>query len=210
MRAAWEEIEQTIWECKSCAGHPRAILKIRQQTPEPLTDVKLLIVGIAPPYRDVGPDQVVAQSATNYSNDTLRKFIEETLALPWIELQNRGLVVLHAVKCAILPKNGYQNPPNEIVDICSSNHFAREFLRLRPAEVITLGRVALRAIANLPGLLPHPTFRLSMPLHGSFTLQHGDTKFHLTASRFIRSDTYKQAQHDLKTTAARAGISSGK
>ncbi|MBI2880142.1 MAG: hypothetical protein HYY21_01035 [Candidatus Tectomicrobia bacterium] len=111
--------------------------------------MKLLVVGVAPPYvKDINGKKPAA-SATNNSEDNIRKFVEKTLCLEWDDLKKRGLFFLHAVKCAIVPdKNAFQNPPNKVVDECVRSHFAGEFEIVRAKRVVTLGKAPLRAVTN--------------------------------------------------------------
>lgn len=64
---------------------------------------KLLVVGIAPPWNKEVKKKIVANSAITDSRDLLRSFLEEALGMSWNDLCCRGLVFLHAVKCAVRP-----------------------------------------------------------------------------------------------------------
>ena len=124
----WCKIQKAIWACEVCEGHARVETLIRQQTPRPTIKAKLLVVGVAPPWAKGFKKKIVANSATNNSEDLLRIFLEEALGMPWDDLCCRGLVFLHAVKCAIRPNaQGFQNPPTKVVNDCASRHFTREF-----------------------------------------------------------------------------------
>src|SRR5207244_6328173 len=133
----WKEIQQDIWECNVCKGIARVELNIRQQTELAPTPTKLLVVGIAPPYKEGIAQKIKAKSATNDSEDNFRQFIEETLAVSWDILSVHGLAFLHAVKCAIHPEHRHQNPPSGVVETCAPRHFYREFCEIKPKAVIS-------------------------------------------------------------------------
>ena len=154
MTTGWEEIQRKIRDCDACRAHPRVAIKIRQQTVPPNTSVALLLVGLAPPYEDGVSAPKVANSATNNPSDKLRLFFEKTLARPWDELTGRGLFLVHAVKCAIVPNaQGSQNPPTGVLACCSPVGFAPEFRSLRPPRVVTLGDIARGAVLRTPGVI---------------------------------------------------------
>jgi hypothetical protein len=126
---------------------------IRQQTPPPTIPVSLLLVGLAPPHEEGVSEPKVAKSATNDPSDKLRLFVEETLARRWDELTAKGLFLIHAVKCAIVPNaDDSQNPPPGVVDCCNPVGFAREFQALRAPRVVTLGDMGRRAVLKTPAV----------------------------------------------------------
>jgi len=152
--ARWDEIQSKIWDCEACRTHPRVAIKIRQRTLPPKMSVSLLLVGLAPPHEDDVSVRKVAKSATNDPSDNLRGFVEETLAQRWGDLVGKGLFLIHAVKCAIVPNaDGSQNPPLRVVDCCNPVGFAPEFQSLRPPRVVTLGDMARRAVLRTPGVI---------------------------------------------------------
>lgn len=206
MKSPWEEIQADIWKCNSCKGHPRVDLNVRQQTSGNSGGVRLLVVTIAPPFAIGAGERTVAKSATNNPNDNMRSFLEKSLDLTWDQMIQRGLFLLHAVKCAITIKNGYQNPPNEVVDTCAPIHFAQEFMNIRPAFVITLGQVPRRAVIRIPGIVTPQQLGVSKPLQGEFELVVGSHRFRLYVSRFIRPDSREQVRIDLRKAASAAGI----
>ena len=127
----WRRIQKAVWDCAVCAGNPRVEMNLRQQTDVPMVPPKLLIVALAPPFAAVA-ERRAARSVTNNPEDPLRRFLEASLGSPWEILCARGLAVLHAVKCGIVPTpEGFQNPPREIVDACASNHLAAELGEVR-------------------------------------------------------------------------------
>ena len=105
----WSEVQGRIWDCELCREHGRVACVIRQQTEAPPRHVKLMLIGVAPPYTSGVETKSVADSATNDDDDNLRKlFVEATLGLPWATLVDRGLFLSHAVKCAIRPNDRHQ------------------------------------------------------------------------------------------------------
>lgn len=117
----WGEVQKRIWSCEKCNGISRVECHLRQQTNAPnVRPVRLLILAIAPPFRQGLTDKTIAASALNDPQDNLRLFVEQTLEKPWSSLIDQGLFLLHSVKCAIVPdKYGFQNPPNKVVDLCA-------------------------------------------------------------------------------------------
>lgn len=105
--APWERGQAKIWECEKCATNPRVALTIRQRTISPNMSVSLLLVGLAPPHEDRVSVRKVAKSATKDPSDNVRLFVGQTLARPWDELAGKGLVLIHAVKCALVPNPHY-------------------------------------------------------------------------------------------------------
>jgi uracil-DNA glycosylase len=199
--APWEMIQSNIRDCEICRGNSRVALTIRQQTVAPKSSVTLLLVGLAPPYEDSVTVQNVAKSATNDPTDNLRQFIEKTLAQRWDDLTSKGLFLIHAVKCAIVPKDGgSQNPPRSVVDCCGQIGFAPEFQFLHPPRVVTLGDMARRAILKTPEVtLPHRV-RLSTKLDDlqdswpeGIPCTLGKTPFILHPARFPRTSVTKKA-----------------
>ena len=153
----WDDIQKRIWACDACLGNPRVQLAIRQQTPAPTVLVRLLLIGVAPPYGPGVCVRAVAKSATNNSADNLRTFITETLCRPWDDLVARGLFLIHSVKCAIIPdEEGFQNPPNPVIDRCIPDHFAAEFELVNARRVVTFGKAPLRATLSHPSVTAPP------------------------------------------------------
>lgn len=153
----WEEIQKRIWSCEKCKGHPRVEINVRQQTSSPTKPCAILLVGIAPPHQDCSTDRIVAKSATSDPGDNLRKFIEDAVGLQWNDLIAKGAFLIHAVKCAILPDaEGFQNPPNAVVDQCSSVGFIDELYVLCPSRIVAFGGTARRAVLKHPAIAtPH-------------------------------------------------------
>lgn len=207
----WREIQDAIWRCKKCRGNPKVECNLRQWTEAPEGSVKLLVVGIAPPYvKDVNGKKPAA-SATNDSEDNIRKFIEETLCLEWDDLKKRGLFFLHAVKCAIVPdKKGFQNPPNKVVDECVPSHFAREFEIVRAKRVVTLGGAPFRGVIRTLGGPFLPTgVRLSSKIkdiHGGHKAHFRDHGFIWHVTYFPRRNFRQLAAHELREAARKSGI----
>src|SRR5437867_1049502 len=137
---AWKDVQDRIWACELCRNHGRIACDIRQQTEAPCRDIKLLLVGIAPPYVTGVAQKIRARSATNDPDDNLRKlFVLATLPFSWEGLLARGVFLIHSVKCAIIPKDRHQNPPHDVVDTCASPHFVEEVKLIRPQRVVTFG-----------------------------------------------------------------------
>ena len=206
----WEEIQRAIRTCDKCSPLSRVECTIRQQTGGPRCPVKLLVVGVAPPYSEESRRDGKVRSATNDPNDNLRKFIEKTLRLQWDELIERGFMFLHAVKCAIVPNiGGFADPPKEVVDICARLHFADEFRKVRPERVVTLGGSPLRAVIRT--LEPRLPARIML----AAALKHvlGEHEAFLDGHRFAWHVTYfpragkrKLAAQDIQKTARKSGI----
>lgn len=215
MQTQWGDIQTHIRDCDACAGHPRVALAIRQRTPAPTGPVQLLLLGIAPPHADAVDVLMTAKSATNNPDDNLRTFITETLSSQWDDLICKGLFLIHAVKCAIVPdEQGYQNPPNPVIDRCIPNHFAAEFEVLRAPRVVAFGHAPLRAV------LRHPLVRVPRGVGVSKTLgvllsdwpdgilcSLGQHAFTLHVAPFPRSSpAKKRAAAILKEAALRAAV----
>lgn len=144
---AWNAIQARIWACDACKGDARVELNVRQQTPQPAGPASLLFIGIAPPEQGSPYIRTEAKSATNYLGDNLRRFIEEAADLTWDELVDKRACLVHAVKCAIVPDSeGFQNPPNHVIDRCHKVGFADEFNLLRPTRIVAFGGAARRAV----------------------------------------------------------------
>ena len=205
MKSKWEEIQQDIWDCTACKNVARAELNIRQQTEPIRTSTKLLVVGIAPPYKDGMTQKVQARSATNDPGDNFRNFIETVLELPWDTLKGSGLVFLHAVKCAIRPEDRHQNPPSGVVETCAPRHFYREFLEIKPKAVISFGERARRAVLKMPGCQKPRGLKLSGPLTGQHEMLLESHTFTLFVSPFFLAD-YRQAEETLRAAALYAEI----
>ena len=207
MQNGWRVIQETIWNCSACEGNPKVELNIRQQTDSSSTAPQLLVVAVAPPYLPAISHKLAAKSVTNNSVDGLRKFLESALDLPWEQLQSRGLIVLHAVKCAIIPnEHGFQNPSPGIVDACAPRHLALEFDILRPPIVLALGSAARRAIFKMPDCHKSPAIKFSGPPEGEHNVPYKGSFFKLIVTRFPRAAGEHQARIDLNKAAALAGI----
>src|SRR5262249_38666511 len=99
---SWKKVQDAIWACEVFHGHSRVACTIRQQTDPPARGIKLLLVGIAPPFEPGVALKTRARSATNHPDDNLRKlFVLATLPGTWEDLLERGLFLIHSVKCAI-------------------------------------------------------------------------------------------------------------
>lgn len=150
---AWNNLQGRIRACELCRGHARVACDIRQETDAPDHHVKLLLVGIAPPYVRGVTQKSRARSATNHPDDNLRKlFILATLRFPWNDLLARGMFLIHSVKCAIVPKDRHQNPPVPVVDACAARHFVEELKLIRPPRVVAFGKAPCRALLKVPGV----------------------------------------------------------
>ncbi len=211
----WDDIQKRIWTCDACLGHPRVQLAIRQQTPAPTVLVRLLLVGIAPPYEPGVCVRTVAKSAMNNRDDNLRTFITETLGRPWDDLVARGLFLIHSVKCAIVPdEEGFQNPPNPVIDQCTPDHFAAEFELVNAPRVVTFGKAPLRATLSHPSVIPLQGVTKSKTLKvlisrwpSGIACKLGRQPFTLHVARFPRSNAAKkQASLVLEQATQLAGL----
>lgn len=211
----WQAIQERIWACEACKGHARVEINMRQQTLDPSMATTLLFIGVAPPDQGNPTVRTVAKSATNDPGDNLRKFIEAAVIVRWDDLIAKGAFLIHAVKCAIAPdEEGFQNPPNEVVDRCCSVGFSDELQLLRPARIVALGGAARRAV------LKHPSITAPRGVGVSKTLEKleeswpqgipcklGGDEFTLHPAPFPRSAAAKQKAAVIIREAARlAGI----
>lgn len=206
----WAEVQQAIWDCTACRERPRVELALRQQTPAPGA-TKLLVVAIAPPFKEGVSARTRALSVHNNPADKLRRFLEGALQSTWEDLAGNGLTVLHAVKCAIRPKDGFQNPPTDVIDACVPRHLAKEFSEIRPAVVITLGHAPYRAVLKMPGCDARGLMLSRLPARAGseateHTLRFGVQPFVLIASDFPRLPKAQQVARDIRRAAVRAGL----
>jgi len=207
----WERVQTKIWDCEKCAANPRVAPEIRQQTISPHMSVSLLLVGLAPPHEDGVSVRKVAESATNDPSDNVRLFVEETLAQPCDKLTGKGLFLIHAVKCAIVPNaEGSQDPPRPVVDCCNPVGFAPEFQSLRPPRVVTLGDMARRAVLRAPDVIVPHRLKLTTKLGllqelwpEGIPCKVGDTPFILHPARFPRTAAMKEAAATIVRKAAK-------
>jgi uracil-DNA glycosylase len=155
-----------------------------------------------------------ALSVHTDSKDRLRAFFVRALGQEWDELLRSGLAVLHAVKCAIVPKTAeederqHQNPPRRVVTRCAPPHFAEEFRELNAPVVVTLGVAALVAVRAACGS-SSPKF-LTLPLKefeedDLFRVSVGDRTFDLIVTTHPFAD-WARAMRDVRRAAALARI----
>jgi uracil-DNA glycosylase len=112
-----------------------------------------MLIGVAPPYVRGITTKSVAKSATNDDDDNLRKFfVMATLELSWDALLDRGLFLVHGVKCAIVPKDRHQNPPDDVVDACAPLHIADELKLTMPPRIVVFGGAPYRALVKVSGI----------------------------------------------------------
>lgn len=209
--SSWERVQAKIWDCEKCAANPRVAIKIRQRTIFPNMPVSLLLVGLAPPHEDGVCVWKVAKSATNDSSDNVRLFVEETLAQSWDKLTGRGVVLIHAVKCAIVRNaDGFQNPPPSVVDCCNPVGFAPEFQLLRSPHVVTLGDMARRAVLKTPDVIVPCQLKMTTKLAllqevwpEGIPCNLGDVPFILYPARFPRTAAMKVAAAGVVRKAAK-------
>jgi hypothetical protein len=169
---------------------------------------------VAPPYANGIETRTVANSATNNPNDNLRAFILTVLDRPWEALLARGLYIVHGVKCAIVPKDRHQNPPDDVIDTCAPHHFIREILLTQPHTVVVFGKAPFRALLRIPGV------RTSMPrglgfscsaatlvekTRGGIQITANGWNFRLYGSRFPLQ-ARKQAADILREAATYTGV----
>jgi len=149
----WSEVQRRIWSCELCRGHERVACDIRQQTGASNCSVKLMLIGVAPPYVRGITTKSVAKSATNDDDDNLRKlFVTATLGLSWDVLLDRGLFLVHGVKCAIVPKERHQNPPDAVVDACAPLYLGDELNLMMPPRIVVFGGAPYRALVKVHGV----------------------------------------------------------
>ena len=211
---AFSAIQRSIWECIACVGDMRMEIRLRQQTRVIPGSARLLIVATAPPYRAGVERQIEAASVHSDAQDRLGAFLTKTLDLDLEELVRRGLAVVHAVKCAVVPKDReederqHQDPPQSVTTKCAGLHFVREFRELRAPVVMTLGgraRLALRKAcgAGVPRALAGPL--KAIPRSTVFEIDSHGLRFRLIASAHPFADL-DRARGDLLKVAVIAGI----
>lgn len=170
----------------------------------------------APPHRSSVERQIAAPSVHSDPKDRVRAFIVRTLELDWADLVERGVAVLHAVKCAVVPKDRrederrHQNPPEGVTTKCSRLHFAREFRELKAPVVMTLGGAAKLAVRRVCGADAPPSLRLPLkdiPRSQLFEIDAKGQLFQLIASSHPFADPEK-ARADLLKAATTAGVQS--
>jgi uracil-DNA glycosylase len=162
--------------------------------------IALLFVGVAPPDQGSPDVRTAAKSATNDPEDNLRKFIEAAMASRWDDLIAEHVLLIHVVKCAIVPdEEGFQNPPNEVVDRCRPVGFADELLALRPTRIVALGGAARRAVLKHPSVTAPPRVGVSKTLAQlneawpkGISCKLGGTEFTLHPASFPRSAAAKR------------------
>jgi uracil-DNA glycosylase len=97
--------------------------------------------------------------------------------MSWELLTSSGLVAVHAVKCAIMPDDaGHQNPPRGVVDVCAPQHLASELAAIEPTVVVTLCRMAYRALVVALGTSAYirpSELKLTTPPEAAVTSDHG-------------------------------------
>lgn len=186
----WREVQKRIWLCDKCNGNPRVECHLRQQTNvSDVGPVRLLVIAIAPPFQRGLRDKTIASSALNNPQDKLRLFVERTLEKPWPNLIDQGLFLLHSVKCAIVPdKDGFQNPPNKVVDLCASEYLSEEIHIMRPAVVLALGSAARRAVARYLDTNKSKDLRVSGPLNQDISINMGEQNVRVIVTRFIQGE----------------------
>jgi uracil-DNA glycosylase len=57
------------------------------------------------------------------------------------------------VKCAIVPKDRHQEPPDDVVNVCAPLYLADELNLTKPPRIIALGGAPYRALAKIPGAI---------------------------------------------------------
>lgn len=205
-------LQSDIWACERCADDPRVETRLRQQTAIFPTQTLLLVVATAPPIGQGTDQKVAALSIHSDPRDRLRLFLERTLSTPWNQLVSNGLAVLHAVKCAIVPKERderrHQNPPRGVVSKCVPPHFYKEFWELRPPVVLTLGMSARLATRIACG--PAAPRSLTLPLKkldgdDLLRITARDLTFSLVVSAHPSADP-RRAGRDLLRAATIAGV----
>jgi uracil-DNA glycosylase len=216
---AWQTAQDTIWACELCRDHKRVACNIRQQTEVPARDLKLLLVGIAPPYVSGVLQKTRARSATNQPDDNLRKlFILATIPGAWEDLLARGLFLIHSVKCAITVEDRHQNPPDDVVDACALPHFVQEVTLMRPPRVVVFGKAPYRALLKIPGVRAPSGLGVSVRVgmlvdktRGGLELQADGWKFKVHVSPFPleRKKPNPVAQEVLREAAKLAGVLDG-
>jgi len=196
----WHQIQEGIWQCTACDGQSRVELNIRQQTDPPVR-VRLLVISLAPPFEEGVEKKTRASSATRSDQDKLRLFLEEALGDTWHRLTDRGVALLHAVKCAIRPiEGGFQNPPASVVDRCAPVHLAAELRQVGPEVVVALGRMAYRAFRMAVGE-EDPRLMLSKPPKEAMPGQAGYSLYLRGRSALLYTSQFPRGSGRMEATA---------
>ena len=212
--STWNEIQRRIWDCDLCVDNKRVACNIRQQTEAPVRPVKLILIGVAPPYVKNIQTKAVAKSAINDPKDNLRTFVQTALSCPWETLLERGLYLIHGVKCAIVPENRHQNPPTDVIDACAPPHFVQEILITRPSTVVVFGKAPFRALLRVPDVRPSlpqglnlscSVARLVDTTTGGLEVNANNWHFRLYGSPFPLQ-AQKQSAEILREAAREAGV----
>ena len=207
-------IQSAIWACRRCDEDPRVETCLRQQTLVMPKEAKLLVVATAPPFQPGVQRKRPALSVHSDPRDRLRAFFVRTLGANWHHLVASGLAVLHAVKCAIVPKSReederqHQNPPPAVVSKCAPPHFAAEFWELAPPVVITLGTAARLAVRRTLGADAPNRLTLALKNVGDaeiFEVTSRGLRFSLVTSSHPFANA-PRAHRDLLRAASLAGL----
>lgn len=215
----WKNVQDEIWACELCRKQSRVACDLRQKTEAPDRDVKLLLVGVAPPHAKGITTKTRAWSATNHPDDNLRKFfVLATLGFTWENLLSRGMFLLHGVKCAITPKDRHQDPPIEVTNACAPLHFVEEMKLIRPPRVVVFGKTPYRALLKVPGVSAPTSLGVSKSVatlvektRGGVEIQAGGWRFSLHVSPFPLGGKAPNplAQEILREAARLAGLIHG-
>jgi len=214
--ASWTRIQAAICACEACRSHERVACNIRQQTDAPVHPVKLLLVGVAPPFEEGIEVQTIARSATNHAEDNLRKlFVLATLPGAWEDLLERGLFLVHGVKCAITVKDRHQNPPDEVVNACAPPHFVQEIALLRPHRIVAFGKAPYRGLLKVSGVTVPRGLGVSVSVADLVKRTRGGVEFqapgwsfkvHVSPFALERERPVPLAQEVLREAAKLAGV----
>ena len=187
----WRDIQCGVWRFDACHD----------------------VISLAPPYAANVVAKTKAASATGSESDKLRMFLEEAFNDSWQAITDRGVTLLHAVKCAIVPsEGGFQNPPAAVVDRCAPVHLAAEL-------VVTLGQMGYRAFCRAANTVRTSDERLDLRLsapppdaqrsESGQALNLGMRRVTLFASPFPRASGRVEATATIRHAARHAGVALG-
>jgi hypothetical protein len=124
--------------------------------------------------------------------------------------------LVHGVKCAIVPKDRHQNPPDDVIDLCAPRHLGEELKLIRPSRIVAFGKAPYRALLKVPGIegpkglgVSKSVGELVAGTRGGVAIQADGWSFQLHVSPFPLSGRRPDptAEEVLREAARLSGIS---
>jgi DNA polymerase len=125
-----EDIEKRISACTLCRLHRSRKNAVPGEGP---LDAEILFCGEAPGHNESLQGRPFVGSAG--------KFLTELLQIAGLRREN--VYISNVVKCRP-PEN--RDPLDDEVEICTSNYLQKQIATIKPKLVVTLGRIAARAL----------------------------------------------------------------